>query len=163
MQFLRYLGGVATFCPSNSRRIKQSRASEWSNQAIKDDFHWSRFLIPVTNASTGDMYVTTPWCRGRVWRLRTTLHEQLKCNHWISHVYSTQFTAYATPTQRLCSENYCTLFVWVLYYGFMDNKSYVGHWDGTDQSLIRIAASPLLVGSEMTFREVHDYPLLSSS
>jgi len=39
--------------------------------------------------------------RGRVWRLRTTLNEQLECNYWISHMQSTQFTAYATPTQRL--------------------------------------------------------------
>jgi len=30
--FLRYLAGVATFCPLNSRRIKQSRASERSDQ-----------------------------------------------------------------------------------------------------------------------------------
>jgi len=59
--FLRYLGGVATFCPLNSRRIKRSRASERSDQAIKDNFHQSRFLIPVTNASTGNVYVTTPW------------------------------------------------------------------------------------------------------
>jgi len=59
--FLRYLAGVATFCPLNSRRIKQSRASEQSDQAIKDDIHRSRFLIPVANASTGDVYVTTPW------------------------------------------------------------------------------------------------------
>ena len=60
MHFLRYLAGVATFCPLNSRRIKQSRASEWSDQVIIDDFDRSRFLIPVANASTGDMYVTTP-------------------------------------------------------------------------------------------------------
>jgi len=58
--FLRYLAAVATFCPLNSHRIKQSRALEWSDQAIKDDFHRSRFLIPVANASTGDLYVTTP-------------------------------------------------------------------------------------------------------
>jgi len=38
---------------------------------------------------------------GRVWRLRTTLCEQLERNYWISHTQSTQFTAYATPTQRL--------------------------------------------------------------
>ena len=31
-----------------------------SDQAIKDDFHPSKFLIPVANASTGDVYVTTP-------------------------------------------------------------------------------------------------------
>jgi len=36
-----------------------SRASERS-EAIKDDFHRAKFLIPVTNASTGDVYVTTP-------------------------------------------------------------------------------------------------------
>ena len=36
--FLRYLGGVATFCPLNSHRIKRSRASERSDQVIKDDF-----------------------------------------------------------------------------------------------------------------------------
>jgi len=59
--FFRYLGGVATFCPLNSCRIKRSRASEWSDQAIKDDFHLLRFLILVTNASTGDVYVNTPW------------------------------------------------------------------------------------------------------
>ena len=65
--FLRYLAGVATFCPLNSRRIKRSRASERSNQAIKDDFHCSTFLIPVANTSTGDIdvYVTTPCRRGR--------------------------------------------------------------------------------------------------
>jgi len=60
MHFLRYLAGVATFCPLNSHRIKRSRASEQSDQAIKDDFHRSKFLIPVANASTGDVYVTTP-------------------------------------------------------------------------------------------------------
>ena len=59
--FLRYLAGMATFCPLNSRRIKRSRASERSDQAIKDDFYRSRFLIPVANASTGDVYVTAPW------------------------------------------------------------------------------------------------------
>jgi len=40
--------------------IERSRASEWSDQAMKDDFHRSNFLIPVANASTGDVYVTTP-------------------------------------------------------------------------------------------------------
>jgi len=45
----------------------------------------------------------------------------------------------------------------------MDDKSYVGHWDGTDQTLTQITASPLLVGSEMTFHEIHDYLLLLSS
>ena len=46
--------------------------------------------------------------------------------------------------------------VWVLCYGFMDDKSYVGHWDGTDQSLTRITVSCLyIVGSEMTLHEVH--------
>ena len=44
-----------------------------------------------------------------------------------------------------CSESCCTLFVWVPYYRFIDNKSYVGHWDDTDQSLTWITASPLLV------------------
>ena len=39
--------------------IKRSRASERNDQAIKDDFHRSKFLIPVANASTGDVYVTT--------------------------------------------------------------------------------------------------------
>jgi len=59
------------YCPLNYRKIKQSRASKWSDQAIKDDFHRSRFLIPVANASTGNTYVTTP-CK-------------LKCNnHWRS-------------------------------------------------------------------------------
>jgi len=64
---------VATFCPLNSRRIKRSRASERSDQAIKDDFHRSRFLIPVANASTGDVYVTTPWC------------DFSSCLHWTPH------------------------------------------------------------------------------
>jgi len=50
-----------------------------------------------------------------------------------------QFTAYATPTQQLCAgymqwELLYTV-VWVLCYRFMDNKSYVDHWDDTDQSL----------------------------
>jgi len=61
--FLRYLAGVGTFCPLNSRRIKGSRASEWSDQAIKRSrtiFTDHRFLIPLANASTGDVYVTTP-------------------------------------------------------------------------------------------------------
>jgi len=57
---LRYLAGVATFCPLNSCRIKHSRASEQSNHAIKDDFHRSRFLVAVANASTGNVHVTTP-------------------------------------------------------------------------------------------------------
>jgi len=52
--FLRYLGDVTTFCPLNSHKIKQSRASEWSDQAIKDDSYRSTFLIPVANASIGD-------------------------------------------------------------------------------------------------------------
>ena len=39
---------------------ERSRASERSDQAIKDDFHRSKFLIPVANASTGDVFVTTP-------------------------------------------------------------------------------------------------------
>ena len=60
MHFLKYLAGVATLCPLNSRRMKHSRASERSDQAIEDDFHQSKFLIPVANASTGDVYVTTP-------------------------------------------------------------------------------------------------------
>jgi len=44
----------------------------------------------------------------------------------------------------------------------MDDKSYVGHWDGTDQSLTQVTASPLLVGNEMT-HDVRNYLLLSSS
>jgi len=43
-----------------NRAIKRSRALEQSKQAIKDDFHWSRFLISVANVSTGKKYVTTP-------------------------------------------------------------------------------------------------------
>ena len=46
IHFLRYLADMAMFCPLNSHRIKRSRASEWSYQMIKDDFHWSSFLIP---------------------------------------------------------------------------------------------------------------------
>jgi len=48
------------FGPLNSHKIKRSRASEWSDQAIKNDFHRSRILITVANASMGDAYVTTP-------------------------------------------------------------------------------------------------------
>jgi len=48
------------FCPLNSHRIKRSRVSERSYQIIKDDFHRSRFLILVANASTGHVYVITP-------------------------------------------------------------------------------------------------------
>jgi len=55
--FLRYLAGMATFCPLNSRTIKQSRALE---QRSSDQGHQSRFLIPVANASTGNTYVATP-------------------------------------------------------------------------------------------------------
>ena len=40
--------------------IKPSRASERSDQAIKDNSHQSKLLILVANASTGDVYVTTP-------------------------------------------------------------------------------------------------------
>ena len=42
------------------RMIKRSRSTEGSNQAMKDDFFRSRFLIPVANASIGDIQVTTP-------------------------------------------------------------------------------------------------------
>ena len=35
--------------------IKRSRGAEGDDQAIKDDFCRSRFLIPVANASTGDI------------------------------------------------------------------------------------------------------------
>jgi len=44
----------------NSHKIKRSRALERNDQVIKDDFHRSRFLIVVANASMGDVYVTTP-------------------------------------------------------------------------------------------------------
>jgi len=37
-----------------------SKQSNRSDQVIKDDFHRSRFLIPIANASTGDVYVTAP-------------------------------------------------------------------------------------------------------
>ena len=47
------------FCPFNPW-IKWSRALEGNVQAIKDNFHWLRFLIPVANASTGHIQVTTP-------------------------------------------------------------------------------------------------------
>jgi len=39
----------------------------------------------------------------------------------------------------------------LLCYGIMDDISYVGNWDGTDLSLTRIAASPLLIVSENDF------------
>jgi len=51
---------MVTFCPLKSRNIKGSRAPEWRDQVIKDNFQRSRFLIPVANASTADAYVTTP-------------------------------------------------------------------------------------------------------
>ena len=38
------------------------KSLEQSNQVIKDGFHRSRFLLPVANTSTGDTYVTNPWC-----------------------------------------------------------------------------------------------------
>jgi len=38
---------------------KRSKASERSDQAIKDDFHQSKFLITVASASPGDVYMTT--------------------------------------------------------------------------------------------------------
>jgi len=40
---------------NDSCKIKPSRASEQRDQAIKDEFHRPRFLIPVAKA-----YVTTP-------------------------------------------------------------------------------------------------------
>ena len=40
--------------------IKRSRSAEGSNQAIKANFCRSKFLIPVANASVGDIQVTTP-------------------------------------------------------------------------------------------------------
>jgi len=99
MHFHRYLAGVATFCPLNSRIIKRSRALEQSDQAIKDQFCRSRFLIPVANASTGDVNVTTPCCtlhlysrsqplpsldpkpnpRGRVWGVTLLRSVLLEC------------------------------------------------------------------------------------
>ena len=45
---------ILTFEPLE---IKQSRAMDGNDQAIKDDLHRSRFLIPVTNTSMGDMYM----------------------------------------------------------------------------------------------------------
>ena len=47
------------------RKIKQSRASEGNDQAIKHMFLWSKILIPVANASTDDVWVTTP-CSSRL-------------------------------------------------------------------------------------------------
>ena len=56
--------------------VVQSSDPEPRNGAIKDDFHRSKFLIPVANASTGDVYVTTPctswWLVCRLYNL--TLH-----------------------------------------------------------------------------------------
>jgi len=42
----------------------KSRPSEGNNQAIamKDNFYWLKILIPVTNTSMDDMYVTTSCC-----------------------------------------------------------------------------------------------------
>ena len=83
----------------------------------------------------------------------------------IKHV----FTAYISPTKwfhmylATCTDRYCTLIVWVLYCGFMDNESYVSHWGYTDLTLTQIKASSFLVGSETCFREVHHYLLLSCS
>jgi len=65
------------FCPLNSCIIKRSRASERSDQVIKDNFHRSKFLIPVTNASTGEVYATTS-CSGPyfyVWPVRLHILE----------------------------------------------------------------------------------------
>jgi len=85
---------------------------------------------------------------GRVWRLRTTLHEQLEHNYWISRTKASNLLHMPHPPNDSMlatrDESYCTLFIWVLCHGFVDEKSYVGHWDGTDQSLTRITASPLL-------------------
>jgi len=53
LEILRRYGNF--FGPLNSLKIKRSRALELSNQAINGDFHGSSFLIPVANASTGDM------------------------------------------------------------------------------------------------------------
>ena len=39
------------FCPLNPFNIKQSRAPEGNDQAIRDNFLRSRFLILVANAS----------------------------------------------------------------------------------------------------------------
>ena len=77
--FLRYLAGVAMFSPFNSHRIKRSRASEWSDQAIKDDFHRSRFLILVANASTGDVYVIAPWA--------ASCHYHF-CQYWVWYTWT---------------------------------------------------------------------------
>jgi len=53
LEILRRYGNF--FVPLNSLKIKRSRALELSNQAINGDFHESKFLIPVANASMGDM------------------------------------------------------------------------------------------------------------
>ena len=72
------------FCPLNSRKIKRSSASERSDQVIKDNFHRSRFLIAVANASIGDTYVTTLCTVGTLCKLFYKLDGEVTCWHAIS-------------------------------------------------------------------------------
>jgi len=53
---------VATFCPLNSRRIKRSRASERSDQAIKDDFHRSKTLLRCERVIRAAVFRAPPTC-----------------------------------------------------------------------------------------------------
>jgi len=90
-------------------------------------------------------------CGGRVWRLGTTFNYMNSWNAvigWVMHKTCNSLHTSHPPNHSVlatCSESCCTLFVWVLYYRFIDNKSYVGHWDGTDQSLTWITSFPLIV------------------
>ena len=53
--FSRYSGGVARFL--SFAKLSNQEPWKWSNQAIKDDFHWSKFLITFASTSTGDMWL----------------------------------------------------------------------------------------------------------
>jgi len=81
-------------------------------------------------------------CRGRVRRLRTTFAwtagtVQIIVGWFPCKARNLLHTSHPPNDSVLakCSESYCTLCVWVLCYRFMGDKSHVGHWDGTDQSL----------------------------
>ena len=54
------------FCPLNPCKIKRSGALEGNDQAIKDDFYLSRFLIPITTL---------------LWAVCKGLHLSRSCDH----------------------------------------------------------------------------------
>ena len=96
-------------------------------------FMWVGSLASQPHSVPQRWSLSVSACEGRVWRLRTTLREQLERNYWISRVkHAIYCIRHTHPTTPSC-------------HGFMNDISYVNHWDGTDQSLTRITASPLLV------------------